>query len=72
MPKVALVETKPSITNFKREFDDAFEFDQYQLFSEMSKKISFMPTGEALKYTSNTINSHTRVLIIMLRVQTTY
>ena len=28
MPKVALVETKPSRTNFKKEFDDEFEFDQ--------------------------------------------
>ena len=33
MPKVALVETKPSRTNFNYEFDDAFEFDQYQLCS---------------------------------------
>ena len=34
MPKVALVETKPSKTNFKKEFDDEFEFDQYQLCSD--------------------------------------
>jgi len=34
MPKVALVETKPSRTNFKKEFDDEFEFDQYQLCSD--------------------------------------
>ena len=34
MPKVALVETKPSRTNFFREFDGAFEFDQYQLCSD--------------------------------------
>jgi len=33
MPKVALVETKPSRTNFSKEFDGAFEFDQYQLCS---------------------------------------
>ena len=31
MPKVALVETKPSKTNFKAEFD--FDFDQFQLLS---------------------------------------
>jgi len=34
MPKVALVETKKSKTNFHNEFDDAFEFDQYQLCSD--------------------------------------
>ena len=38
MPKVALVETKPSRTNFIREFDNAFEFDQYQLCSDSSIK----------------------------------
>ena len=38
MPKVALVETKPSKTNFKREFEDAFEFDQYQLCSDPTIK----------------------------------
>lgn len=38
MPKVALVETKPSKTNFKREFDDEFEFDQYQLCSDPTLK----------------------------------
>ena len=38
MPKVALVETKPSRTNFAREFDGAFEFDQYQLCSDASIK----------------------------------
>ena len=38
MPKVALVETKPSRTNFKSEFDHAFEFDQYQLCSDPSIK----------------------------------
>ena len=38
MPKVALVETKPSKTNFSQEFDGAFEFDQYQLCSDPSIK----------------------------------
>jgi DNA polymerase I-like protein with 3'-5' exonuclease and polymerase domains len=38
MPKVALVETKPSRTNFNYEFDDAFEFDQYQLCSDPNLK----------------------------------
>ena len=38
MPKVALVETKPSRTNFSREFDNAFEFDQYQLCSDPTLK----------------------------------
>ncbi|HCD67091.1 MAG TPA: DNA polymerase, partial [Bacteroidetes bacterium] len=38
MPKVALVETKPSRTNFKREFEGAFEFDQYQLCSNPDLK----------------------------------
>ena len=38
MPKVALVETKPSKTNFAREFDNEFEFDQYQLCSDPSIK----------------------------------
>ena len=38
MPKVALVETKPSKTNFKSEFDEAFEFDQFQLCSDPTIK----------------------------------
>ena len=38
MPKVALVETKPSKTNFNREFDGAFEFDQFQLCSDPNIK----------------------------------
>jgi|TARA_R110000744_G_scaffold96058_4_gene185518 DNA polymerase I-like protein with 3'-5' exonuclease and polymerase domains len=38
MPKVALVETKPSKTNFRNEFDEAFEFDQYQLCSNPNLK----------------------------------
>ena len=38
MPKVALVETKKSRTNFKKEFDDEFEFDQYQLCSDPNIK----------------------------------
>ena len=29
MAKVALVETKPSRTDYRKEFDGAFEFDQY-------------------------------------------
>jgi len=38
MPKVALVETKPSRTNFKKEFDNAFDFDQFQLCSNPAIK----------------------------------
>ena len=38
MAKVALVETKPSATDFRREFDGAFDFDQYQLCSDRSIK----------------------------------
>ena len=38
MARVALVETKPSRTDFKREFDGAFEFDQYQLCSDPTIK----------------------------------
>ena len=38
MPNVALVETKSSRTNFKKEFDNAFEFDQFQLCSDPSIK----------------------------------
>jgi DNA polymerase I-like protein with 3'-5' exonuclease and polymerase domains len=38
MPKVALVETKPSRTDFTREFDGAFDFDQYQLCSDSTLK----------------------------------
>jgi DNA polymerase I-like protein with 3'-5' exonuclease and polymerase domains len=38
MPKVALVETKASRTNFKAEFDNAFAFDQYQLCSDPNIK----------------------------------
>jgi len=38
MPKVALVETKPSKTNFAREFEEAFEFDQCQLCSDPGVK----------------------------------
>lgn len=33
MPKVALIETKPSRVNFVDAFDNAFSFDQYQLCS---------------------------------------
>ena len=38
MPKVALIETKPSKTNFRQEFDGAFEFDQFQLCSNPAIK----------------------------------
>ena len=38
MAKVALVETKPSGTDFRREFDGAFDFDQYQLCSDRNIK----------------------------------
>ena len=38
MANVALIETKPSRTNFSREFDGAFEFDQYQLCSDPTIK----------------------------------
>ena len=38
MANVALIETKPSRTNFKKEFDNAFDFDQYQLCSDPSIK----------------------------------
>jgi len=38
MAKVALIETKPSRTNFKSEFDESFEFDQYQLCSDPNLK----------------------------------
>ena len=38
MANVALIETKPSRTNFTREFDGAFEFDQFQLCSDPSIK----------------------------------
>jgi|TARA_R110000744_G_scaffold7005_3_gene24104 DNA polymerase I-like protein with 3'-5' exonuclease and polymerase domains len=38
MPKVALVETKVSRTNYKKEFDDEFSFDQYQLCSDSTLK----------------------------------
>ena len=38
MPKVALIETKPSKTNFRQEFDGAFEFDQFQLCSNPTIK----------------------------------
>jgi len=38
MPKVALVETKKSRTDFYKEFDGEFEFDQYQLCSDPTIK----------------------------------
>ena len=36
--KVALIETKPSRTDFRKEFGGAFEFDQYQLCSDPTIK----------------------------------
>ena len=38
MPNVALIETKPSKTNFVQEFDGAFDFDQFQLCSNPTIK----------------------------------
>jgi len=38
MPKVALIETKPSKTNYKKEFDNSFDFDQFQLCSNPTLK----------------------------------
>jgi len=38
MPKVALVETKPSRSNFKELFDGSFAFDTYHLCSDASVK----------------------------------
>jgi DNA polymerase I-like protein with 3'-5' exonuclease and polymerase domains len=38
MAKVALVETKPSRTDYRKEFGGAFEFDQYQLCSDPTIK----------------------------------
>ena len=43
MAKVALVETKPSRTDFRTEFDGAFEFDQYQLCSDPGIKKVLIP-----------------------------
>jgi DNA polymerase I-like protein with 3'-5' exonuclease and polymerase domains len=34
MPRVAIIETKLSRTNYRKEFDDQFEFDLYQLCSD--------------------------------------
>ena len=36
--KVALIETKPSRTDYRKEFGGAFEFDQYQLCSDPTIK----------------------------------
>ena len=38
MAKVALVETKPSRTDFRKAFGGAFDFDQYQLCSDPTIK----------------------------------
>ena len=37
-PKGALIETKPSRTDFKQEFEGAFDFDQFQLCSDPTLK----------------------------------
>ena len=36
--KIALIETKPSVTNYEDRFERAFEFDRYALCSDKSKK----------------------------------
>lgn len=38
MPNVALIETKPSRTNYRKEFDEEFEFDRFTLCSDPSIK----------------------------------
>ena len=38
MAKVALIETKPSRTDYRKEFEGAFDFDQYQLCSDPTIK----------------------------------
>ena len=38
MPNVALIETKPSRTDFAREFNNAFEFDRFALCSDHTVK----------------------------------
>ena len=38
MANVAIIETKPSRTNYEQRFEGAFEFDQYALCSDASKK----------------------------------
>lgn len=38
MANVAIVETKPSRTNYKQEFDNAFEFDRFALCSDPTVK----------------------------------
>ena len=38
MPKVALVETKPSKTDYVKHFGEEFSFDQYQLCSDPAIK----------------------------------
>lgn len=38
MARVALVETKPSRTNYSKEFDNAFDFEQFQLCSDPTIK----------------------------------
>lgn len=38
MARVALIETKPSRTNYSKEFDNAFDFEQFQLCSDPTIK----------------------------------
>ena len=38
MANVAIIEAKPSRTNYKQTFENAFEFDRYALCSDSSKK----------------------------------
>lgn len=38
MPNVALIETKPSRTNYRKEFDEEFDFDRFSLCSDPSIK----------------------------------
>ena len=43
MAKIALIETKPSRTDYVGRFDSAFEFDRYALCSDRTKKKSQRP-----------------------------
>ena len=38
MTKIALIESKPSRTDFERYFDTEFEFDRFALCSDSTKK----------------------------------
>ena len=52
----SLIETKPSRTNFTREFIGAFEFDQFQLCSDPSIKKGFEKRLVILKLILTSIN----------------